>query len=138
MSLSGFFAASTFLYQKCNFRRCLLSADDFMNMQWHEKKPRSSIFVRCDFCCFSLIESNQKKKKKSLFFPSYDRTTVGCTIVWQKDVALKVHRPFVRVKEEVIYLSVHLTSVYHQLVLQYDRKMCPDLDGCCRCTRLLI
>ena len=67
------------------------------------KKSRELVFLL-------LFIDRIKPKKKTIFFPSYDRTTVGCTIVRQKDVALKVHRPFVRVKEEVIYLSAYNIS----------------------------
>ena len=73
------------------------------------KKSRDLVFCQAWFLL--LFIGRIKSKKKSIFFPLYDRTTVGYTMVRQKDVALKVHRPFVRVKEEVIYLSVHLTSV---------------------------
>ena len=126
MSLFGFYAPSTFLYQKCYFRRCLLSARRF-HEYWHETK-----FCQARFLL--LFIDRIKSKKKTIFFPSYNCRLYDSTA---ERCGLESSQAFCQSQRRG-HLSFSPSYERITLVLQYDRKMCPDLDGCCRCTRLLI
>ena len=59
--------------------------DDFMNIGM--KKNRYLVFLSGLILLLFIDRIKSKNKNKSIFLSSYDRTTLGCTKVRQKDVA---------------------------------------------------